>query len=75
MKPEDQAQVGEDRAQVGIVTGAGRGMGAGLRAAAEALDTVGAIAAAGVTWWLEGFRPQPGEHDAARDRIEAGPPR
>jgi len=27
VKPEDQAQVGEDRAQVGIVTGAGRGMG------------------------------------------------
>jgi hypothetical protein len=33
------------------------------------------IAAAGATWWLEGFRPQSGQHDAARRRIEAGPPR
>ncbi|RAY15055.1 LLM class flavin-dependent oxidoreductase [Actinomadura craniellae] len=42
---------------------------------AAAQDTVGSIAAAGATWWLEGFRPQPGEHDAALRRIEAGPPR
>ena len=28
----------------------------------------------GATWWLEGFRPRPGEQDAARRRIEAGPP-
>jgi hypothetical protein len=26
------------------------------------------------TWWLEGFRPGPGEYDAALRRIEAGPP-
>ncbi|MEU5881443.1 LLM class flavin-dependent oxidoreductase [Spirillospora sp. NPDC047279] len=41
----------------------------------EARETAGAIAAAGATWWLEGFRPVPGEHDAALRRIEAGPPR
>jgi len=41
----------------------------------EAKDVTGAIAAAGATWWLEGFRPQPGEHDAALRRIDAGPPR
>jgi alkanesulfonate monooxygenase SsuD/methylene tetrahydromethanopterin reductase-like flavin-dependent oxidoreductase (luciferase family) len=40
-----------------------------------ARDTVEPIAAAGATWWLEGFRPQAGERDAARRRIEAGPPR
>jgi alkanesulfonate monooxygenase SsuD/methylene tetrahydromethanopterin reductase-like flavin-dependent oxidoreductase (luciferase family) len=40
-----------------------------------AADTTGAIAAAGATWWLEGFRPQPGELDAALWRIESGPPR
>jgi alkanesulfonate monooxygenase SsuD/methylene tetrahydromethanopterin reductase-like flavin-dependent oxidoreductase (luciferase family) len=39
-----------------------------------ARETVEPIAAAGATWWLEGFRPQPGEHEAARRRIEAGPP-
>jgi hypothetical protein len=39
-----------------------------------AREVTGAIAAAGATWWLEGFRPQPGERDAARRRIEAGPP-
>lgn len=42
---------------------------------AAARETVEAIAAAGATWWLEGFRPQPGEYDAALRRIEAGPPR
>lgn len=42
---------------------------------AAARDTVGPIAAAGATWWLEGFRPQAGEYDAALRRIEAGPPR
>ncbi|WP_319943680.1 LLM class flavin-dependent oxidoreductase [Nocardia aurantia] len=40
-----------------------------------ARDTVGAIAAAGATWWIEGFRPGPGEYDTAVRRIEAGPPR
>jgi alkanesulfonate monooxygenase SsuD/methylene tetrahydromethanopterin reductase-like flavin-dependent oxidoreductase (luciferase family) len=39
-----------------------------------AREVTGAIAAAGATWWLEGFRPQPGERDAARRRIEVGPP-
>ncbi|UGQ14724.1 LLM class flavin-dependent oxidoreductase [Yinghuangia sp. ASG 101] len=33
------------------------------------------IAEAGATWWLEGFRPAPGEYDAALRRVEAGPPR
>lgn len=42
---------------------------------AAARETVEPIAAAGATWWLEGFRPQAGEHDAALRRIEAGPPR
>jgi alkanesulfonate monooxygenase SsuD/methylene tetrahydromethanopterin reductase-like flavin-dependent oxidoreductase (luciferase family) len=42
---------------------------------AEAQEVTGAIATAGATWWLEGFRPQPAEHDAALRRIEAGPPR
>ena len=42
---------------------------------AAARDTVEPLAAAGATWWLEGFRPQPGEYDAALRRIEAGPPR
>jgi hypothetical protein len=42
---------------------------------AQAQDTTGAIAAAGATWWLEGFRPQPGEQAAALRRIEDGPPR
>ena len=40
-----------------------------------ALDTTGPLAAAGATWWVEGFRPQPGDYDAALRRIEAGPPR
>jgi hypothetical protein len=39
-----------------------------------AREVTGAIAAAGATWWLEGFRPQAGERDAAMRRIEAGPP-
>lgn len=42
---------------------------------AAARDTVEPIAAAGATWWIEGFRPGPGEYDAALRRIEAGPPR
>nr|WP_307874944.1 LLM class flavin-dependent oxidoreductase [Frankia nepalensis] len=42
---------------------------------AEARATVEPIAAAGATWWLEGFRPMPGDLDAALRRIEAGPPR
>ena len=41
---------------------------------AEARQAVAAIAAAGATWWLEGFRPSPGEYEAAQSRIEAGPP-
>jgi alkanesulfonate monooxygenase SsuD/methylene tetrahydromethanopterin reductase-like flavin-dependent oxidoreductase (luciferase family) len=41
---------------------------------ADAKETVTALAAAGATWWLEGFRPSPGEFEAARQRIEAGPP-
>jgi hypothetical protein len=40
-----------------------------------ARDTAGAIAAAGATWWVEGFRPGPGEYEAALRRVEAGPPR
>jgi alkanesulfonate monooxygenase SsuD/methylene tetrahydromethanopterin reductase-like flavin-dependent oxidoreductase (luciferase family) len=36
---------------------------------------VGSIQAAGATWWLEGFRPRPGEYAAALSRIAAGPPR
>jgi alkanesulfonate monooxygenase SsuD/methylene tetrahydromethanopterin reductase-like flavin-dependent oxidoreductase (luciferase family) len=47
----------------------------GRTQSATAGRTVEPIAAAGATWWLEGFRPQPGEHDAALRRIEAGPPR
>ncbi|ABW11002.1 luciferase family protein [Parafrankia sp. EAN1pec] len=39
-----------------------------------ARETVESIAAAGATWWLEGFRPAPGEYAAALRRIEAGPP-
>jgi alkanesulfonate monooxygenase SsuD/methylene tetrahydromethanopterin reductase-like flavin-dependent oxidoreductase (luciferase family) len=39
-----------------------------------AAQTVAEIAAAGATWWLEGFRPAPGEYELARKRIEAGPP-
>jgi alkanesulfonate monooxygenase SsuD/methylene tetrahydromethanopterin reductase-like flavin-dependent oxidoreductase (luciferase family) len=41
---------------------------------ADAKETVTALAAAGATWWLEGFRPSPGEYGAALRRIEAGPP-
>ena len=41
---------------------------------AAARETVEPIAAAGATWWLEGFRPQAGEYAAALRRIEAGPP-
>ena len=37
-------------------------------------ETVEAIAAAGATWWLEGFRPGPGEYEAALRRVDAGPP-
>jgi hypothetical protein len=40
---------------------------------AQAKETVAAIEAAGATWWLEGFRPAPGEYAAALRRIEAGP--
>ncbi|SHN46526.1 LLM class flavin-dependent oxidoreductase [Cryptosporangium aurantiacum] len=40
-----------------------------------AREVVEPIAAAGATWWLEGFRPAPGEWDAAAKRIDAGPPR
>jgi alkanesulfonate monooxygenase SsuD/methylene tetrahydromethanopterin reductase-like flavin-dependent oxidoreductase (luciferase family) len=42
---------------------------------AQALDTVGNLTDAGATWWLEGFRPQPGALAAAIERVEAGPPR
>ena len=42
---------------------------------AAARETVEAVGAAGATWWVEGFRPQPGEYDTALRRIEAGPPR
>jgi alkanesulfonate monooxygenase SsuD/methylene tetrahydromethanopterin reductase-like flavin-dependent oxidoreductase (luciferase family) len=42
---------------------------------AAARDEVSAIEAAGATWWLEGFRPRPGDYAAAVRRIEAGPPR
>lgn len=42
---------------------------------AAARETTAAIAAAGATWWVEGFRPGPGEYAAALRRIEAGPPR
>jgi hypothetical protein len=41
---------------------------------ADAPETVAALAAAGATWWLEGFRPSPGEYGAALRRVEAGPP-
>jgi alkanesulfonate monooxygenase SsuD/methylene tetrahydromethanopterin reductase-like flavin-dependent oxidoreductase (luciferase family) len=41
----------------------------------EAQETVEPIEAAGATWWLEGFRPSPGEYAVALRRIEAGPPR
>lgn len=41
---------------------------------AAARETVEPIAAAGATWWLEGFRPGAGEYAAALRRIEAGPP-
>ncbi|WP_280249777.1 LLM class flavin-dependent oxidoreductase [Nocardia abscessus] len=37
--------------------------------------TVEAIAAAGATWWLEGFHPGPGEYVQALRRVTAGPPR
>jgi alkanesulfonate monooxygenase SsuD/methylene tetrahydromethanopterin reductase-like flavin-dependent oxidoreductase (luciferase family) len=40
----------------------------------DAAARIEPLAAAGATWWLEGFRPQPGEHAAALRRIEAGPP-
>ena len=39
-----------------------------------ARETAGSIAAAGATWWLEGFRPGPGEYAAALRRVDAGPP-
>ncbi|MGD0702885.1 MAG: hypothetical protein ABSA02_23760 [Trebonia sp.] len=41
---------------------------------AGARETVTAPGAGGATWWLEGFRPAPGEYEAAQRRIEAGPP-
>jgi hypothetical protein len=41
---------------------------------AAASETVAALAAAGATGWLEGFRPSPGEYETAQRRIEAGPP-
>ncbi|WP_460303939.1 LLM class flavin-dependent oxidoreductase [Actinocorallia aurea] len=44
-------------------------------AAARASASVAAIEAAGATWWLEGFRPGPGEYAAAVARAEAGPAR
>ncbi|MEU1993587.1 LLM class flavin-dependent oxidoreductase [Nocardia gamkensis] len=40
-----------------------------------ACATVEAIAAAGATWWLEGFHPGPGEYAQALRRVTAGPPR
>jgi alkanesulfonate monooxygenase SsuD/methylene tetrahydromethanopterin reductase-like flavin-dependent oxidoreductase (luciferase family) len=46
----------------------------GRTQAADAKETVAALAAAGATWWLEGFRPSQGEYEAALRRIEAGPP-
>jgi alkanesulfonate monooxygenase SsuD/methylene tetrahydromethanopterin reductase-like flavin-dependent oxidoreductase (luciferase family) len=71
---EITAAVGEQRAGAGpfdvVITGRTR-----PDQPAMAQDTTGAIAVAGATWWLEGFRPQPGERDAALRRIEAGPPR
>ncbi|WP_007517907.1 LLM class flavin-dependent oxidoreductase [Pseudofrankia saprophytica] len=52
-----------------VITGRTAEQPAAARAAVEP------IAAAGATWWLEGFRPEPGGYDAALRRIEAGPPR
>ncbi|MGK8503120.1 LLM class flavin-dependent oxidoreductase [Nocardia asiatica] len=40
-----------------------------------AAATVDAIAAAGATWWLEGFHPGPGQYEEALRRVTAGPPR
>lgn len=42
---------------------------------AETVDKVAAVAAAGATWWLEGFHPGPGEYEQALRRVETGPPR
>ncbi|MFE7741203.1 LLM class flavin-dependent oxidoreductase [Nocardia sp. NPDC057455] len=41
----------------------------------HACATVEAIAAAGATWWLEGFHPGTGEYAQALRRVTAGPPR
>jgi len=51
------------------------GLWSGERVDFHGEQLTAAEAAAGATWWLEGFRPQAREHDAARRRIEAGPPR
>ncbi|MGW5375692.1 LLM class flavin-dependent oxidoreductase [Nocardia sp. NPDC003999] len=40
----------------------------------EARATVEAIAAAGATWWLEGFHPGPAQYAQALRRVAAGPP-
>jgi alkanesulfonate monooxygenase SsuD/methylene tetrahydromethanopterin reductase-like flavin-dependent oxidoreductase (luciferase family) len=40
-----------------------------------AVEKVAEMAAAGATWWLEGYVPVEGEYEAALRRIEAGPPR
>ena len=69
------AAVGEHRDGGGpfdvVITGRTRLSGANE---IEAKETVAALAAAGATWWLEGFRPSQGEYGAALRRIEAGPP-
>jgi alkanesulfonate monooxygenase SsuD/methylene tetrahydromethanopterin reductase-like flavin-dependent oxidoreductase (luciferase family) len=71
---EITAAVGELRTSSGpfdvVITGR---TAAGDQAAAA--DQAGQVEAAGATWWLEGFRPGPGEYAAALERIEAGPPR
>jgi alkanesulfonate monooxygenase SsuD/methylene tetrahydromethanopterin reductase-like flavin-dependent oxidoreductase (luciferase family) len=70
----EQPTVSEQRGSAGpfdvVITGRTR-----PEEPTAARETVESFAAAGATWWLEGFRPQPGEHDAAVRRIEAGPPR
>jgi hypothetical protein len=38
-------------------------------------DLVGALAAAGATWWSEWLHPLRGDLDTIRTRIRQGPPR
>ena len=77
LTPEDYREIlafiQSQRSQTGPFEALTRGRTSGTDQAADAAH-VAAYAQAGVTWWLEQFRPQ-NTLDEVRQRIQQGPPR